>query len=72
MCRAYIVKMLFASMITYIFTVTLVRISILLLYRRLFDIRSFRLVTTILIAACVAWGVSICAALQIDRKKKAF
>lgn len=59
---AYTLKMLFASMITYIFTVTLVRVSILLLYRRLFDVRPFRIITTILIAACVAWGVSMCAA----------
>ncbi len=54
--------MLFASMIFYVFTVTLVRISILLLYRRIFDIRSFRIVTTVLTAACVVWGISICAA----------
>ncbi|KAL8676034.1 MAG: hypothetical protein Q9224_007333 [Gallowayella concinna] len=55
-------QMLFASMITYIFTVTLVRISILLLYRRIFDIKPFRILTTALIAACIAWGLSICAA----------
>ncbi|KAL8677884.1 MAG: hypothetical protein Q9186_005726 [Xanthomendoza sp. 1 TL-2023] len=55
-------QMLFASMITYIFTVTLVRISILLLYRRIFDIKPFRIITTALIAACIAWGLSICAA----------
>lgn len=55
-------QMLFASMIFYVFTVTLVRVSILLLYRRIFDIRSFRIITTGLMAACTAWGVSICAA----------
>ncbi|KAL8929138.1 MAG: hypothetical protein Q9172_000573 [Xanthocarpia lactea] len=54
--------MLFASMITYLFTVTLVRISILLLYRRIFDTRCFRIITTGLIAACIIWGVSLCAA----------
>ncbi|KAL8750182.1 MAG: hypothetical protein Q9199_007232 [Rusavskia elegans] len=55
-------QMFYASLITYLCTVTLVRISILLLYRRIFDIKSFRLVATVLIAACFAWGVSICAA----------
>ncbi|KAL8992764.1 MAG: hypothetical protein Q9169_006858 [Polycauliona sp. 2 TL-2023] len=55
-------EMLFASMIFYVFTVTLVRVSILLLYRRIFDIRPFRIITTILIATCTAWGISICAA----------
>lgn len=54
--------MLWASMITYIFTVTLVRISVLLLYRRIFEIGYFRRITTGLIAACVAWGLSICFA----------
>ncbi|KAL8851633.1 MAG: hypothetical protein Q9221_003470 [Calogaya cf. arnoldii] len=55
-------QMFYASLITYISTVTLVRISILLLYRRIFDIKSFRLVATILMAASLAWGVSICVA----------
>lgn len=59
---AHAIQMLFASMIFYVLTVTLVRVSILLLYRRIFDIRSFRIVTTGLIALCVAWGISICAA----------
>ena len=54
--------MLFTSIITYVFTVTLVRVSILLLYRRIFDIRSFRIIATGLIIACIAWGISICAA----------
>lgn len=49
-------------MITYITTVTLVRIAVLLLYRRIFDVNPFRTIAAFLIAACVAWGVSICAA----------
>ncbi|KAI4088080.1 MAG: hypothetical protein LQ344_006342 [Seirophora lacunosa] len=55
-------QMLFASIITYGITVTLVRISILFLYRRIFELRSFRIITAGLIAASLAWGVSICAA----------
>ena len=71
---AYIFEMLFASMITYLFTVTLVRLSILLLYRRIFDIKSFRIITTVLIAACVIWGVSLGAAniFQCHRVSDAF
>ncbi|KAI4232140.1 MAG: hypothetical protein L6R40_007505 [Gallowayella cf. fulva] len=59
---AVFLQMLWASMITYILTVTLVRISILLLYQRIFSFRAFRIITTVLIAACIAWGLSICAA----------
>ncbi|KAI4218632.1 MAG: hypothetical protein L6R36_008843 [Xanthoria steineri] len=55
-------EMLFASMIFYVCTVTLVRLSILLLYRRIFDIQPFRIITTALIAACTAWGLAMCAA----------
>ena len=55
-------QMLFASMIFYVCTVTLVRLSILLLYRRIFDIPPFRIITTGLIAACTAWGLAMCAA----------
>ncbi|KAL8994967.1 MAG: hypothetical protein Q9169_005208 [Polycauliona sp. 2 TL-2023] len=54
-------QMLFASIITYVFTVSLVRISILLLYRRIFEIRPFRLIATGLIIACIIWGISVCA-----------
>ena len=66
--------MLFSSMITYITTVTLVRIAILLLYRRIFDVNPFRTIAAFLIAACVAWGVSICAAniFQCHRVPDAF
>ncbi|KAL8668442.1 MAG: hypothetical protein Q9168_006930, partial [Polycauliona sp. 1 TL-2023] len=55
-------KMLFFSLITYVFTVTLVRISILLLYRRIFDIQSFRRVATGFVVICVAWAISVLAA----------
>lgn len=49
-------------MITYIFTVTLVRLSILMLLRRIFEVSSFRVVTAVLSVVCVAWGISICCA----------
>ena len=46
-------------MITYIMTVTLVRVSILLLLRRIFDVKPFKRVASIVGAACVAWGIAI-------------
>ena len=49
-------------MITYTTTVILVWIAILLLYRWIFDVNPFRTIAAFLIAACVAWEVSICAA----------
>ncbi|KAL9634995.1 MAG: hypothetical protein Q9204_002786 [Flavoplaca sp. TL-2023a] len=59
---AVLLEMLFASIITYILTVTLVRVSILLLYRRIFDIKYFRIIAMGLIVACIAWAISIGAA----------
>ena len=52
-------KTFFASMLTYIITITLVRISILMLMRRIFDIRPFKITTSVLIAMSLAWGISI-------------
>ena len=46
-------------MITYITTVTLVRISVLLLMRRIFDTRPFRDITNVVGALCLAWGIAI-------------
>ena len=46
-------EMLFALMITYLFTITLVRISILLLYRRILYIKSFRIIMAVMSTACV-------------------
>ncbi len=54
--------MFYASLITYIWTVTLVRTAILLLYRRIFDVKPFRRVATVLIVLCLVWGVSVCFA----------
>lgn len=54
--------MFYASLITYIWTVTLVRTAILLLYRRIFDVKPFRRVATVLIVLCLIWGVSVCFA----------
>lgn len=46
-------------MITYVVTVTLVRMSVLLLFRRLFDISNVRIIIGILDGLCLAWGISI-------------
>ena len=46
-------------MITYIVTVTLVRVSILLQLRRVFDVKPFKTITSIIGASCVAWGIAI-------------
>lgn len=46
-----------AIMITYSLTITIVKISVLLLYRRIFDTRSFRRRTLIVGTACVTWFV---------------
>lgn len=52
-------KTFFVSMITYITTVTIVRLSILLTLRRIFDVESFKMITTIAGTASIAWGLSI-------------
>ena len=44
-------------MITRLFTVTMARIPILLVYRRIFEIKSFRIITTVLITTCATWEV---------------
>ncbi len=46
-------------MITYVVTVTLVRVSILLLLRRRFDILYVRIIIGILGGLSIAWGISI-------------
>lgn len=38
---------------------TLVRLSVLLLLRRIFDVKPFKIITSIIGAACIAWGVAI-------------
>ena len=52
-------KTFFISMITYIITVTLVRLSILLTLRRIFNVEPFKMITTILGTVTTAWGVLI-------------
>ena len=52
-------KTFFVSMITYIITVTIVRVSILLTLRRRFDVERFKVITTIVGTASIAWGLSI-------------
>ena len=46
-------------MITYITTITLVRISVLLLVRRIFNIKPFRIMTTFVGILCFGWGIAI-------------
>jgi len=46
-------------MITYAATVTLIRISVLFLLRRIFDILYVRIIIGILGGLCLAWGISI-------------
>jgi len=46
-------------MITYAATVTLVRISVLLLLHRIFEIFYIRVIVGILSGLCLAWGISI-------------
>ncbi len=41
----------------------MVKISILLLYRRVFDVRSFRIATVVLLMVCLAWGIAAVLAL---------
>ena len=51
---------------TYTLTIAMVKISILLLYRRIFDIRQFRTATLVVGIACVAWLIAalLCLAFQ--------
>ena len=46
-----------ATVITYSLTITLVRVSILLLYRRIFDTAGFRRKSLMVGSACVIWLV---------------
>ena len=46
-------------MITYVVTITLVRVSILSLLRRIFTTKLFRMITTLLSTLCLAWGIAI-------------
>ena len=46
---------LMATKLTYSVTVTVVKFSILLLYRRLFVTRSFKLLTVVVASLCMAW-----------------
>jgi hypothetical protein len=41
----------------------MVKISILLLYRRVFDVRKCRVATVLLLVICVAWGIAAIIAL---------
>ena len=49
---------LMATMISYAATVTVVKLSILLLYRRLFVTRTFKLLTVIVASLCMAWFIA--------------
>lgn len=56
-------------MVTYLFTVTLVGISILLLYRYMFYIKSFWNIMVVRITTYVIWGVSLGAANIFQRHR---
>lgn len=47
-----------ATLITYSLTITLVKMSILLMYRRIFETKTFRKVTNVVGAACIAWNIA--------------
>jgi len=47
------------GMITASFTITTVKIAILVLYRRIFDTPAFRQITLIVGLACIAWFIVI-------------
>ena len=59
-------KALDAAVLTYTLTITMVKISILLLYRRVFDTRHFGRATLTVGFACVSWLVAalLCLAFQ--------
>lgn len=44
-----------STILTYSLTITMVKISILMLYRRIFDTATFRLKSLIVGIICVAW-----------------
>ena len=58
--------MLDAAVITYTFTIAMVKISILSLYRRLFDTLFVKRATLIVAIACVSWLIAalLCLAFQ--------
>ncbi|KAL8806417.1 MAG: hypothetical protein Q9182_001332 [Xanthomendoza sp. 2 TL-2023] len=51
-------KALMASYVTYSLTITCSKVSILLLYRRIFSTRRFRQATTIVGSLCVGWCIA--------------
>jgi hypothetical protein len=48
---------LYVGQIVYAIGLTIIKISILLLYRSLFPTRGMRLATNIIVGVCLAWGV---------------
>ncbi|CAD6563519.1 MAG: hypothetical protein ASARMPRED_000008 [Alectoria sarmentosa] len=63
---AMFLKTLNAAVLTYTLAIAMVKISILLLYRRIFDTRIFRRATTIVGMACISWLLAalLCLAFQ--------
>ena len=63
-----------ASLITYSLTISMVKISILLLYRRLFDTVKFGRATLIAGMACIAWLMAalFCLALQCNTEAERY
>ena len=60
------VQTLEASVITYTLTISMVKISILLLYRRIFTTPHFKRATLVVGTACIAWLIAalLCLAFQ--------
>ncbi|KAL8749554.1 MAG: hypothetical protein Q9184_006764 [Pyrenodesmia sp. 2 TL-2023] len=57
MQTAALLKVFMCSVLTYTLTITSIKISLLVLYRRLFDIPAFRKRSLIVGIACLLWGV---------------
>ena len=51
-------QLVMSGLITYSFTMTFVRISILLLYRRIFATPAFRKTTVVVGGTCIAWFIA--------------
>ncbi|KAL9134101.1 MAG: hypothetical protein Q9175_004718 [Cornicularia normoerica] len=59
-------KTVSAALIAYAITIFMVKISILLMYRRIFDTEAFKTATWVVGTACVAWAIAavLCLVLQ--------
>ena len=51
---------MFAISLVYASAITSIKISILLFYRRLFDVQLFKLITAVIGGVCIAWWLAVC------------